>query len=154
MQETPRSRTVTRRSCVLFSIPMSPPETSTPTVLLVEDFEDARVACAIYLRQQGFNVLEAADGQEAIDMATRLLPSVVLMDLSLPIVDGWEATRRLKAQESTRHIPVIALTAHTQDWHRRAALEAGCDGYLTKPFDADTLLSGLRRAVRLQDVAT
>ena len=116
-------------------------------MLLVEDFEDARTACALSLRAHGFEVEEAVDGQEAVDMATRLKPSVVLMDLSLPKIDGWEATRRLKAADETRGIPVIALTAHTQEWHRRAAFEAGCDGYLSKPYDTDALLHELRRAL-------
>jgi two-component system, cell cycle response regulator DivK len=120
---------------------------SGPVVLLVEDFADARAAYVKQLREHGYVVEEAVDGQEAIDKAVALQPSLVLMDLSLPAVDGWEATRRLKADPRTRHIPVIALTAHTQEWHRRAAFGAGCDGYLTKPLEMNSLLFELERTL-------
>ena len=129
------------------STPFPSHRSEPPLVLVVEDFEDARLACVLYLQAQGYRVAEAKDGREALEKAAAVRPDVILMDLSIPLVDGWEVTRRLKSQEATRHIPVIALTAHTQDWHRRAALEAGCRGYLTKPFEPHSLLAEIDSAL-------
>jgi CheY-like chemotaxis protein len=102
-------------------------------VLIVDDFEDNRAMYAVYLTYSGYDVLEAGDGVEAVEMATRHLPDVIVMDISLPIMDGWEATRRLKADERTRNIPIIALTGHAMAGQSRDAREAGCDAFLAKP---------------------
>jgi two-component system, cell cycle response regulator DivK len=113
-------------------------------VLVVDDFEDNRAMYAEFLRYSGFDVIEASDGAEAIEKATALQPDVVIMDLSLPIVDGWEATRRLKAERRTRDIPIIALTGHALEGHSRGAREAGCNRFLAKPCLPETLLETVR----------
>jgi len=116
-----------------------------PRVLLVEDNEMNRDMLSRRLIRQGFEVLIAVDGAEGISMAKANLPDLVLMDMSLPLVDGWEATRQLKAAEQTRQIPVIALTAHAMSGDRDKALEAGCDDYDTKPIELPRLLEKMRR---------
>jgi CheY-like chemotaxis protein len=98
---------------------------------------------AEYLRYSGFEVIEASNGVEAIEQARNASPDVVVMDLSLPVLDGWEATRRLKADARTRHIPVVALTGHALEGHSQGAREAGCDWFLAKPCLPETLLSTL-----------
>jgi CheY-like chemotaxis protein len=112
-------------------------------VLIVDDFEDNRAMYAEFLRYSGFDVIEASNGAEAIERATAASPDVVVMDLSLPVLDGWEATRRLKADARTRHIPVIALTGHALEGHSQGAREAGCDWFLAKPCLPETLLNTL-----------
>jgi len=92
------------------------------------------------LQRRGYTVLTAADGAEAVSLARSQSPDIILMDLSLPVIDGWEAARQLKAGEDTRSIPVIALTAHAMAGDRERALEAGCDEYDSKPVDLDRLL--------------
>lgn len=109
-------------------------------VLIVDDFEDNRAMYSEFLRYSGFEVIEASNGLEAIQMATSAVPDVIVMDLSLPVLDGWEATRRLKADDRTRHVPVIALTGHALEGHSQGAREAGCDGFLAKPCLPETLL--------------
>jgi two-component system cell cycle response regulator DivK len=109
------------------------PRRAMPLVLVVDDFEDNRAMYAVYLTYSGYDVLEAADGREAVDVASTRIPDLIIMDLSLPIMDGWEATRRLKADPRTRHIPIIALTGHALAGHSRDAREAGCDAFLAKP---------------------
>ena len=111
-----------------------------PTLLLVEDNEVGREGLSRHLRRRGFEVLVAADGQQALDTARAAGPDLILMDMSLPVLDGWEATRRLKADAATRAIPVIALTAHAMSSDREQALSAGCDDYDTKPVDLERLL--------------
>ena len=111
------------------------------TVLLVEDNEMNRDMLCRRLQRKGFEVLLANDGEEAIRMTRDHQPSVVLMDMSLPVLDGWEATRRLKADPATKEIPVIALTAHALPAERDRALEAGCAAFETKPIDFPKLLS-------------
>jgi CheY-like chemotaxis protein len=115
----------------------------TRTVLIVDDFEDNRAMYAEFLRYSGFEVIEASDGAQAIEQATALTPDVIVMDLSLPVVDGWEATRRLKGDPRTRHIPVVALTGHALEGHSQGAREAGCDWFLAKPCLPETLLGTL-----------
>jgi two-component system, cell cycle response regulator DivK len=112
-----------------------------PKILLVEDNEMNRDMLSRRLRRKGFEVVMAVDGQEGVDKALAELPDLVLMDMSLPVLDGWEATRRIKAGEQTRTIPVIALTAHAMVGDRQRALEAGCDEYDTKPVELPRLLS-------------
>lgn len=104
-------------------------------ILIVEDNEDNRLIYTAYLEHVGYRVLEAGDGWTAIAMAQDGHPDLVLMDVSIPGIDGWEATRRLKANPATRAIPIIALTAHALAEDRLRAADAGCDGYLAKPIE-------------------
>lgn len=109
-------------------------------ILLVEDNEMNRDMLSRRLERKGYDVAIATDGAEGIDMSRSESPDLILMDMSLPVVDGWEATRRIKAEDSTRNIPVIALTAHAMAGDREKALEAGCDDYDTKPIELPRLL--------------
>ena len=126
----------------------TPPETrrlgDTKTILLVEDNEMNRDMLSRRLRTRGFDVIIAVDGQSGVDMAKSESPDLILMDMSLPVMDGWEATRTLKAAEETRDIPVIALTAHAMSTDRDKALDAGCDDYDTKPIELTRLLSKMQ----------
>ena len=110
-------------------------------ILLVEDNEMNRDMLGRRLQRRGFDLLVAIDGAQGVAMAQSDAPDLILMDMSLPVMDGWEATRRLKAAPETRSIPVIALTAHAVSGDREKAIEAGCDDYDTKPVDLDRLLS-------------
>src|SRR5262245_32718094 len=109
-------------------------------ILLVEDNETNRDMLSRRLIRKGYEVVMAIDGQEAVDMAASEAPDLILMDMSLPVIDGWEATRRVKAVQATQAIPVIALTAHAMSGDREKAIEAGCDDYDTKPIDLGRLL--------------
>src|SRR5215469_3566624 len=109
-------------------------------ILLVEDNEMNRDMLSRRLERKGFEVVMAPDGQQGIALAGSEAPDLILMDMSLPVVDGWEATRRVKADDATRGIPVIALTAHAMVGDREKALNAGCDDYDTKPVDFPRLL--------------
>jgi two-component system cell cycle response regulator DivK len=109
-------------------------------ILLVEDNEMNRDMLSRRLERKGFEVVIAIDGQAGVNMASSTNPNIILMDLSLPIIDGWEATRRIKADPATQSIPVIALTAHAMAGDEQKALEAGCDDYDTKPIDLKRLL--------------
>jgi two-component system cell cycle response regulator DivK len=120
---------------------------SAPLVLVVDDFSDAREMYGEYLRFCGYRVAEAQNGVEAIDQALKLKPDVILMDLSMPIVDGWEATRRLKADNRTKDIPVVALTGHAMSGHSESAKRAGCDVVVTKPCLPQDLVKQIRRVV-------
>ncbi len=111
-----------------------------PKILLVEDNEMNRDMLSRRLQRKGFEVVLAVDGQSGVEMAQTETPDLVLMDMSLPVLDGWEATRRLKAEAATQRIPVIALTAHAMSGDREKALEAGCDDYDTKPVEWPRLL--------------
>ena len=113
----------------------------TPKILLVEDDEMNRDMLSRRLELKGYLVVLAFDGRQGLEMAVTESPDLILMDMSLPEVDGWEATRRLKAEEATRSIPVIALTAHAMVSDRAKVLRAGCDDYETKPVDLRRLLS-------------
>lgn len=115
-----------------------------PKVLLVEDNEANRDMFSRRLIRKGYGVVMAEDGAQAVEVASREKPDIVLMDMSLPVIDGWEATRRLKAGEGTRRIPVIALTAHAMSGDREKALEAGCDDYDTKPIELPRLLEKMQ----------
>lgn len=116
----------------------------TKTILLVEDNEMNRDMLSRRLRTRGFDVIIAVDGKVGVEMAKSESPDLILMDMSLPVMDGWEATRTLKAAEETRGIPVIALTAHAMSTDRDKALEAGCDDYDTKPIELTRLLSKMQ----------
>jgi two-component system, cell cycle response regulator DivK len=115
-----------------------------PTILIVEDNEMNRDMLSRRLKRKGFEVHIAVDGGEGVQMATDLLPDLVLMDMSLPVIDGWEATRRLKAADGTRAIPIIALTAHAMSGDEEKAREAGCDDFDTKPVELPRLLGKIR----------
>jgi CheY-like chemotaxis protein len=120
---------------------------SQPLVLIAEDFEDARELYRDYLEFSGYRVETATNGREAIDRAVELKPDVVLMDASMPVLDGWQATRELKRHPATKHIPVIALTAHAFDDARQEAKAAGCDGFVTKPCLPDDLVERVRQVL-------
>ncbi|MGA9574559.1 MAG: response regulator [Lysobacterales bacterium] len=109
-------------------------------ILIVEDNEMNRDMLSRRLTRKGYEVEVAIDGQQGVDMATALLPDVVLMDMSLPIIDGWAATKALRRNEATKTLKIIALTAHAMDGDRQKALQAGCDDYDTKPIDLKRLL--------------
>ena len=111
-----------------------------PTVLLVEDNELNRDMLSRRLERRGFRIIVAEDGAQGIALAQTDRPDLILMDMSLPKVDGWEATRRLKGDDSTRKIPIIALTAHAMAVDCQRALDAGCDAFDTKPIDLPRLL--------------
>jgi CheY-like chemotaxis protein len=115
------------------------------TVLVVEDFEDTRFLMRIELERRGYRVLEAPNGEEGVAMAAREQPDIILMDIGLPVMDGIEATRRIRAQDGTRDVLIVALTAHHETEYRKNALAAGCDAYLTKPIDFDWLIDLLGR---------
>jgi two-component system cell cycle response regulator DivK len=111
-----------------------------PKILLVEDNEMNRDMLSRRLLRNNFEVVMAVNGQEGVDMAKSEKPDIILMDMSLPVMDGWEATRTIKADEATRSIPVIALTAHAMESDRQQALQAGCDDFDTKPIELPRLL--------------
>lgn len=113
-------------------------------ILLVEDNEMNRDMLSRRLQRRGFDVAIAVDGKEGIDMATSESPDLILMDMSLPEIDGWEATRQLKADASTQNIPIIALTAHAMESDEAKAREAGCDDFDTKPVDLKRLLEKIQ----------
>jgi len=114
-------------------------------VLLVEDNEDNRTIYTTILRHVGIDVIEAANGEDGIRLARERRPAVILMDVAMPGIDGWEATRRLKADLDTAHIPVIALTAHAMAEDRQRAAEAGCEGYLAKPIEPRRVVEEVRK---------
>lgn len=115
-----------------------------PRILLVEDNEMNRDMLSRRLDRRGYQVLMAVDGQQGVEMAAAEVPDLILMDMSLPILDGWEATRQLKAAPATRAIPIIALTAHAMSGDREKALEAGADDYDTKPIELPRLLEKIQ----------
>jgi CheY-like chemotaxis protein len=118
-----------------------------PLVLIVEDQSELRQLYAQQLALCGFDVIEAGDGAEAVQHTTSHSPDVVLMDLSLPVMDGWEATRRLKSDGRTAHIPVVALTAHDGSGELQRATRAGCDWFVPKPCPPDALVAEIRRVL-------
>jgi CheY-like chemotaxis protein len=118
---------------------------SAPLILVVDDYQDAREMYAEYLQFSGFRVAEARNGNEAVTQAFNLQPDLILMDLSLPGMDGWEATRVLKADARTKHIPVVALTGHALAGASEGARKAGCDSFVTKPCLPDDLVVEVRR---------
>jgi two-component system, cell cycle response regulator DivK len=120
-----------------------------PLILVVDDYQDAREMYAEYLRFSGFRVAEASNGNEAVDQAFALRPDLILMDLSLPGLDGWEATRQLKSDDRTKHIPVVALTGHALAGASEGARQAGCDSFVTKPCLPDDLVVEVRRMLNL-----
>jgi CheY-like chemotaxis protein len=116
-----------------------------PRVLLVDDYPDAREMYTEYLEFSGFDVVEAGNGMEALQRAVDTGPDIILMDLSLPVMDGWEATRRLKADYRTASIPVVALTGHALAGISEGAKKAGCDAFVTKPCLPEDLVREIRK---------
>ncbi len=113
-------------------------------ILVVEDVDFNR-DLVVQLLEDKYHVIEAVNGQEGVELAERERPELILMDLSLPVMDGWEATRRLKANDDLRSIPIIALTAHAMAGDKEKALAAGCDDYLVKPLDEDELMARIAK---------
>lgn len=118
-----------------------------PKVLLVEDNEANRDALSRHLRRKGYEILIAIDGREGVEVAREKTPDLILMDMSLPVLDGWQSTQQLKAALETQSIPIIALTAHAMSGDREKALEAGCDDYDTKPIEFPRLLAKIETAL-------
>jgi two-component system cell cycle response regulator DivK len=116
-------------------------------VLLVDDYPDAREMYSEYLQFSGFDVVEATNGMEALKSAVESSPDIILMDLSLPVMDGWEATRRLKADERTASIPVVALTGHALAGISEGAKRAGCDAFVTKPCLPEDLVKEIHNVL-------
>lgn len=116
-----------------------------PTILLVEDNEMNRDMLSRRLIRKGYEILMAEDGAKGVEVASTQLPDLILMDMSLPVMDGWEATRRLKASDATKAIPIIALTAHAMSTDREKVFQAGCDEYDTKPVELPRLLQKIER---------
>lgn len=116
-------------------------------ILLVEDNEDNRDMLSRRLERKGFVVMLAVDGQDGINKAKEILPELILMDMSLPVVDGWEATKILKSDSVTQNIPVIALTAHAMSGDREKAMEVGCNDYDTKPIDLQRLIGKIEALI-------
>ncbi len=125
---------------------MSTKETR-PRVLIVDDYPDAREMYSEYLQFSGFDVVEAANGMEALQRAVDTEPDIILMDLSLPVMDGWEATRRLKADKRTATIPVVALTGHALAGISEGARKAGCDAFVTKPCLPEDLVKEIKKVL-------
>jgi CheY-like chemotaxis protein len=121
-----------------------------PKILLVEDNEMNRDMLSRRLERKGYEVLIAVDGNQGVAMAQSETPDLILMDMSLPVLDGWEATRQLKALSNTQNIPVIALTAHAMSGDREKAIEAGCDDYDTKPIEFSRLLEKMETLLARQ----
>ena len=116
-----------------------------PKVLLVEDNEMNRDMLSRRLMRRGFEVVFAVNGQQGVDLAQSEQPDIILMDMSLPVMDGWEATRLVKTNEATRAVPVIGLTAHAMNGDRERAMAVGCDDYDTKPVEFDRLIGKMER---------
>jgi two-component system, cell cycle response regulator DivK len=121
--------------------------TLVPSVLVVDDFPDGREMVAEYLAFRGFSVLQASTGAEALALARKHRPRLILMDLGMPGVDGWETTRRLKADERTRDIIIIALTAHALASQHASAIQAGCDDVIAKPFELTELGNTVEKVI-------
>ncbi|MDQ3747067.1 MAG: response regulator [Acidobacteriota bacterium] len=109
------------------------------TILVVEDYDDMSLAMRLALERQGYHILEAADGAQAVEVAARERPEVILMDLSLPVMDGLKATERIRADPASRDTVIVAVTAHQEQDYRARALAAGCNAFITKPVDFDWL---------------
>jgi CheY-like chemotaxis protein len=122
-----------------------------PKLVLVEDNEDNRDMLSRRLQKKGYDVAIAVNGEDALIVVRNEIPDLVLMDISLPVMDGFEATRRLKADEGTRRIPIIALTAHAMSGDREKAIEAGCDDYDTKPVELPRLLSKIQTLLGIKE---
>ncbi len=116
-------------------------------ILVVEDNEDNLHLIMVLLQKSGFAILEARDGAEGVELAVKEKPDLILMDIGLPVLDGYEATKRIKAKEETKDIPVIALTSYAMVGDREKALNTGCDGYIEKPINPDTILAEIKKYI-------
>lgn len=119
-----------------------------PKILLVEDNEMNRDMLSRRLEKRGYTLAIAVDGGEGVAKAKSEIPDLILMDMSLPVLDGWEATKQVKADDATKHIPIIALTAHAMESDRQKALEAGCDDFDTKPVELNRLLTKIEELLK------
>ena len=126
---------------------MSKADVDQALVLVVEDYQDAREMYAAYLQFSGYRVAEATNGVEAIEKTLELLPDIILMDLALPKMDGWEATRRLKSDERTKHIPIVMVTTRSEPVSIETGWTNGCTDYVTKPINAIEFLAKVRSLV-------
>ena len=116
-------------------------------ILIVEDDEKSLYLARFILEKEGYDVIEARDGLEALDKVSRETPDLILMDMQLPKLDGYEATRRIRADKNLAHIPVVAMTAYAMKGDREKTLEAGCTGYIEKPIDPETIISEIQKVV-------
>jgi two-component system cell cycle response regulator DivK len=121
------------------------PDAAAQLILVVDDIEDGRMLLTEMLTHAGFRVAEAADGNEALERAYALGPDLIIMDLSLPFIDGWEVTRRLKADSRTRHIPVVALSAHALKIHSDRASQVGAESFMSKPALPEDIVAEVKR---------
>ena len=121
-------------------------------ILYVEDNPDNVYMLTRRLKKKGFDIILAEDGKQGVEMALSESPDLILMDLNLPIMDGWEATKYIKANEKGKDIPIIALSAHAMEEHRKSAIDAGCDDYDTKPVDFKRLLSKISQFIEMSEV--
>jgi two-component system cell cycle response regulator DivK len=135
----------TRHARILEEVLTMPTSPTQKTVLLVEDNEDNRIVYSTILRHFGFQVMEALNGEEGIARARAERPDLILMDISIPLIDGWEATQVLKHDPLTQRIPIIALTAHALASDREKAMQVGCDGYLAKPCEPRAVVAEVQR---------
>ena len=119
-----------------------------PRILIVEDNEENRDALSRRLKRRGYDVVTAADGQQGVDMTRAERPDLILMDMNMPVLDGWQATRQLRADDATKDLPVIGLTAHAMAGDREKALEAGCTDYHTKPVDFPRLMGQIEELLK------
>jgi two-component system cell cycle response regulator DivK len=129
-----------------------PEKASGPLILFAEDLQHVRKTYSRYLTLVGFRVAQVENGRQALEMAIELNPAIILMDLSMPGLDGWQATRRIKTDPRTTHIPVIALTGYGDA--EESAKKAGCDGYLAKPCSADDVVREIKRILNRSDAAS
>jgi CheY-like chemotaxis protein len=118
---------------------ISAPRNSAPTILVVEDFEDSRLLMKVWLERKGYRVVEALDGEQALEVALRELPDLIIMDVEMPGVDGLTATRQIRRQESLRDVPIITVSAYTAGEYRTPALAAGSNEYVSTPFEPELL---------------
>lgn len=139
---------VSHRQAVINSLPHS----DAPLILVAEDNEDNRIIAVTLLRHFGFRVIAASNGTDAVQMARTDRPALILMDVGMPDIDGWAATRMLKSDTETRRIVVLAYTAHALPSDREQSMAAGCDGYLAKPVEPMRLLRAVREALSMSDV--
>lgn len=109
------------------------------TILVVEDFEDTRLLMKVWLGKKGYRIVEAADGEKAMEVALRESPDLIIMDVEMPGIDGLTATRNMRQHESLRNVPIITISAYAADQYRAAAVEAGSNEYVSTPFDPETL---------------
>jgi CheY-like chemotaxis protein len=132
---------------------MAENKTDSKTILVVDDVSDNRILMSLSLQDMGYRVLTACDGEEAVAIAERARPDLILMDIAMPQLDGLGATRRIRDTGGLKHIPIVAITAFDTSGFRRAAFDAGFDGYLTKPFDFERLETLINRLISGQDTS-